>query len=109
MSEIISSNGTATETDQYTGDILGNYVITILRIICTFPMFNPTFRSKFHVFTIFAAIDFQFDVNLLDFCAGIKRWIYVHLETKDDSIKFSSSSISILDYLNVFQKRYRKK
>jgi len=58
---------------------------------------------------IFAAIDFQFNVNLLDFCAGIKGgyvWIY---RPKNDSTQFSSSFILILDYFYMFQKRYRKK
>jgi hypothetical protein len=35
-------------------------------------LIDPTFRSKISFVTIFDAIDFQFNINLLDICAGIK-------------------------------------
>jgi hypothetical protein len=49
---------------------------------------EPTFRSKISFFTIFAAIDFQFNINLLDIYARITGGYMCIWRPKNDSIQF---------------------
>ena len=49
---------------------------------------ESTFRSKISFFTNFAAIDFQFDLNLLDICTGIKDGYIAFYRPKNDRIQF---------------------
>jgi hypothetical protein len=48
----------------------------------------PLSSVKFNIFTVFNAIDFQFNVNLLDFFPRIKGGYKLIQRLKNDSIQF---------------------
>jgi len=68
-----------------------------------------TFRSKFSKIHIFTAIDFQSNVDLLDFYVVGKRNYVVYLEAKNDITQFSPNATKNPNYLHLFQKRYQEK
>ncbi len=72
-------------------------------------MLNPLSAVNFSIFIIFPAIDFESSTDLLDFYAGSKSNHMVYLETKNDIIQFSPRDINLIDYLDLFQKRYQEK
>ena len=71
--------------------------------------FHPTFRSKISYFIISPAINFQSNMNFLDFYAGGESNYMVYLKPKNDIIQFSLNPMKSQGYLHLFQKRYQEK